>query len=382
MKKIVLIALFFIVGFRIFSGNGDTLKAAKLSKHYFKTVLNVDYYGTQKTDLQKENFYANKLKNYGISQIAIGLNTPLFTKDYCKKDSTQISNFHLLLAASYVSVIPQFEGIGAHRLVKTSVGVRGIYNNGKRSVFYGEAAPFSTRDRGYRYTLSRRFASTFLYDCVVNKFFSFRVGYTRSYVFGNRRHLPYLGFRVGKLDGVNFSLQFPRSITFNVPIGKYFKSSLYTKPQGGVYTMANTDTLYYLNPDKKINFGRYEFLSGLRLDVYPSTMFNCYVSAGMTTQNFIGFYSETYNKRNNNLYKAFYREFTENAAFVNFGLVFKFGKVKSIYNNYNLYDAQDINNKNSDNIDSGNGQIPMKQKKHTQVKPNEMQDLIEVNDFY
>ena len=382
MNKLVLIALIFFLGNRLFANDGDTLKLGKLPKHYFKTVFNVDYYGTQKTDLQKENFYARRLKNYQVNQIAIGLNTPLFTKDYYKKDSTQIANFHLLLAASYVSVIPKFEGITTHHLVKTSVGLRGIYNNGKRSVFYAELSPFTTRDRGYRYTISRRFASTFLYDCIVNKFFSFRVGYTRSYVFGNRRHLPYLGVRVGKLDGVNLSIQFPRSITFNVPIGKYFKSSLYTKPQGGLYTMANTDSVYYLHPDKKINFGRYEFLSGLRLDIYPNTNFNFYVSAGITSQNFIGFYSETFNKTNKNLYKAFYREFTANAAFVNFGLVFKFGKVKSIYNNYNLYDAQDLNNKNIDNINSGNSQIPVKQTNNKQVKPNEMQDLIDVNDFY
>ena len=130
----------------------------------------------------------------------------------------------------------------------------------------------------------------------------------RSFAFGNRYHLPYLGVRVGKLDGVNVSIQFPRSVSINVPIGKYFKASIYTKPQGGLYTMANTDSLYYLNNDKRINFGRYEFLSGFRLDVFPTNYFGFYLSGGFSNQNHIGFYSDSYNRRAGVKYQPFYKE--------------------------------------------------------------------------
>lgn len=382
-KQIILVISFVISITKLSAYKDDTLKAGKLPKHYFKTTFNFDFYSTGKRDLVQKNFVAEKLKSYQVSQFAFGFNAPLFTKDFYKKDSTQISNFHLLLAGSYVSMTPRFDGVkNQHHLSKTTVGVRAIYNTGKKSIFFAELAPFTTKDNGYRYTRQSRFASTFIYNYIPSPYFSFRVGYTRSFLFGNRKHLPYVGIRVGKLDGVNFSVQFPRSIAFNVPIGKYIKTSLYTKPQGGVYTMANTDTIYYLNNDRRINFGRYEFLHGLRMDVLPSSNFNFYVSGGLTTQNYIGFYSDTYNKGNKGEYKSFYSEKISSSIFMNFGLVFKFGKVKSIYNNYNLYDIQDLNNKDLDNINKGNSQIPAKQATIKNVKPDEVIDLIDASDLY
>ena len=36
--------------------------------------------------------------------------------------------------------------------------------------------------------------------------FSLRVGFTRSFLWGNRFHLPYIGLRIGKLDKINFSV--------------------------------------------------------------------------------------------------------------------------------------------------------------------------------
>lgn len=383
MKYILILLSFVLFSARLLAYKNDSLKVNKQPKHYFKTSFNIDYYSTGKRDLKEDNYVAKKLKTYQVRQFAFGFNAPLFTKDFYKKDSTQISNFHLLIAGSYVALTPTFEGIKAqHHLSKTAVGVRAIYNTGKKSIFFVEAAPFVTKDNGYRYTRASRFASTVVYNYTMNQYFSFRVGYTRSFLFGNRNHLPYIGIRVGKLDGVNFSVQFPRSITFNVPLGKYIKTSLYTKPQGGVYTMANTDTIYYLNNDKRINFGRYEFISGLRLEVLPTSNFNFYLSSGFTTQNFIGFYSDSYNRKRSNTYKAFYVEHIPSTMFLNFGLVFKFGKTKSMYNNYNLYDAQDLNNKDMDNINRGNSQIPAKERKIKNVKPNEVQDLIEVSDLY
>ena len=122
---------------------------------------------------------------------------------------------------------------------------------------YAEFAPFVTQDRGYAYTRRIHIASALIYNFTVNKYFSFRLGYARSFTFGNRLNLPYVGIRVGKMDGVNLSVQFPRSISFNVPIGKYVRTSLYTKPQGGMYSFANSDSIYYLNNDKSLNFGSY-----------------------------------------------------------------------------------------------------------------------------
>ncbi len=381
--------IYLVIGFvclntKLLAFKNDSLKTIKPAKHYFKTVIYTDFYGTGKRDLNQKNFVSGKLKSYQVNQFVLGFNAPLFTKDFYKKDSTVISNFHLLLTGSYSVVTPKFDGISKdHHLSKTSLGVRAIFNTGKKSIFFAEFSPFKTQDNGYGYTQRYRIASSLIYNYTVNKHFSFRLGYVRSFTFGNRLNLPYVGIRVGKLDGINFSVQFPRSISFNVPIGKYVKTSLYTKPQGGVYSFANTDSLYYLNTDKSLNFGRYEFLGGMRVDVLPSRFFNFYLSGGFTTQNYISFYSESYNKRNKSQLNSFYSERISGSVFLNFGLVFKFGKVKSIYNNYNMYNAQDLNATDiGNNVNTGNNQIPAKETKIRNLSPNEVQDLIDTQDFY
>lgn len=384
-KFLYLFSSFVLINTKLLAFNYDSLKVAKPAKHYFKTTFYLDYYGTGKKELNELTFESKKLKSYQVNQFVFGFNAPVFTKDFYKNDSTQISNFHLLVTGSYSSVTPLFGGFTAqHHLSKTSLGIRAIYNTGKKSVFFVEFSPFMTQDNGYSYTQTYRLATSAIYNCTVNKYFSFRLGYTRSYALGNRYHLPYIGFRVGKLDGVNFSLQFPRSISFNIPMGKYVKTSLYTKPQGGVYSFANTDSIYYLNKDKNLNYGRREFLTGLRIDVLPSPYFNFYINSGFITQNNISLYSETFNKNNKGLYNEFYAEKIKNSLFINAGLVFKFGKTKSIYNNYNLYDAHDLNTTidgGDNNVNTGNSGIPVKQSIIKNIKPNDVQDLIDVQDF-
>lgn len=381
--------LYFFIGFvllstRLLAYNDDSLKLLKPAKHYFKTTIYLDYYGTGPRTLSGKTFVSQRLKTYQLNQSVLGFNAPLFTKDFYKKDSSVISNFHLLLTGSYSVVTPKFSGISNdHHLSRTSLGVRMIYNTGKRSLFYAEFTPFVTQDNGYQYTRRLRMSSTLIYNFTANQYFSFRAGYSRSFLYGNRLNLPYVGIRVGKLDGVNLSIQFPRSVSFNIPIGKYVKTSLYTKGQGGVYSFANTDSVYYLNNDKSLNFGRYEFIGGTRIDVFPSRFFNFYLSTGLTTQNTIVLFSETYNKGNIGPLNSFYKEKLRGSLFINFGLVFKFGKVKSLYNNYNLYNAHDLNSMDlNHNLNQGNNQIPQKEKKIKNVEPNEVQDLIDVQDFY
>lgn len=386
-RFIILLVNFVLFSTKFLALNHDSLKVIKPikpAKHYFKTIIYTDFYGTGERELSGKTYVSKKLKTYQVNQSVLGFNTPLFTKDFYKKDSTVISNFHLLLTGSYAVVTPKFSGISNnHHLSRTSLGVRMIFNTGKRSLFYAEFSPFMTQDNGYAYTQRYRIASTVVYNFTANKYFSFRAGYSRSFIYGNRYNLPYIGIRVGKLDGVNLSIQFPRSVSFNVPIGKYVKTSVYTKPQGGMYSFANSDTIYYLNNDKSLNFGRYEFLGGIRVDVFPTSFFNFYVSGGLTTQNNIVMFSETYNKGNKGRFHSFYKEKLNGSVFLNFGLVFKFGKVKSSYNNYNMYNAQDLNSSDiNNNLNQGQSQIPAKEKKIKNISPNEVQDLIDTQDFY
>lgn len=384
-KLSIFVISFVLINTKLLAYKHDSLKINKPARHYFKTTIYSDIYKTGEQNLSGKNFVSNKLKTYAVGQFVLGLNIPVFTKDFYNADSTKISNFHFLLNGGYSSIRPQFKGLNTqHVLSKTSFGARVIFNSGRRSIFFAEFSPFMTQDNGYAETKRYRLATTLLYNCAVNNYFSFRVGYSLSYLYGNRYHLPYIGIRVGKLDGFNFSVQFPRSVTINLPINKYIKTSLYAKPQGGLYSMANTDTIYYLNKDNTINFGRYEFIGGLRVDILPSKFFNFYVSGGYSVNNSIGLFSESYNRRNKGTLNGFYKEKVNNTFFVNFGIAFKFGRVKSIYNNYNLYDAHDLNSIDGgdNNINTGSSLIPTKENKIKNINPKDVQDLIDTQDLY
>ncbi len=371
--------------------NSDTTKVAKtktvkIPKHYFSNTIFLDYYTIGKRDLDTVNLVSKKLHSYQLSQLALGFNIPVVTKDFYNKDSTKISNIHFLLTGSYNRINLNFEGIDRHYLSKAALGFRGIYNNGKKSIFFVELAPFVTKDVGYRYTRTYRLATTVLYDCSVNDYFSFRLGFTRSFMWGNRFQLPYIGIRVGKLDKINFSIQFPRSITFNVPVGRYVRASLFTKPQGGLYSFANVDSLRVGNPndDKKLYFGRYEFLSGARVDVLPSKHFSFYVSSGLTTSNYVALFP-TRSRDNLSRYNSYYKENIKSTLFVNVGLVVRFGKTKAFYNNRQMYNMMDLNNSNDpgdNNVNPGNGNIPVPPKKMHKTSAEEVTDLIDAQDIY
>ncbi|MBS1637588.1 MAG: hypothetical protein JST26_16865 [Bacteroidetes bacterium] len=365
---------------------GDTskIKNARPPRHYFNSMIFTDAYATGLRTLDnaaKPMF--NKLHNYQVKQLMLGFNVPVATKDFYNKDSSRVSNLHLMLTGSYLSMTPNFGGISDHRLTKTSVGFRGIFNDGKKSMFFVEFSPFVTRDAGYRYTHTYRLASSIIYNFTVNQYFSFRLGYTRSFIWGNAYHLPYIGFRVGQLDRINFSVQFPRSISLNIPIGHYIRTSLYTKPQGGLYSFANVDSLSPDFKNKTIYFGRYEFLSGLRVDVLPSKYFNFYLSSGLTTQNFVGMFPNGRKfKPGSNLSTV---ERISGSLFINFGIVVRFGKTRSIYNNQQMYNALDLNNSldpGNNNVNPGNGNIPRPQKKIRHLDPKDVQDLMETEDLY
>ncbi len=370
---------------RILAFTNDTIKIIKQPKHYFSNTFYFDYYTPGKRKLDTINSISKRLKSYKISQASIGFNIPIITKDFYNKDSTRKSNIHFLLSGNYTNLRLDFEGITVHNLTRAGIGFRGIYNNGKRSIFYGELSPFITQDRGYAYTRSIRLAFTLLYNCSVNDNFAFRVGYTRSFMWGNRFNLPYIGLRFGKIDRVNFSIQFPRNIALTVPLGRSVRLSGYIKPQGGLYSFANSDSLQIGNflEDNKLYFGRYELLGGLRLDVLANKKFNFYVSSGLTTQNYISFFpTNEYGASKFSSYKEYYLKRIKGGAFINFGLVFRFGKTKSYYNYSQLYNAQDMNN----NIDEsgtrlGNGNIPIPAKKLPKNKIEDVLDLIDTRDI-
>jgi len=120
------------------------------------------------------------------------------------------------------------------------------------------------------------------------------------------------------------------------------------------------------------------------MDVLPSGYFNAYFGRWLTKQNYNSFTASSKAKSNLSTYTNYYGQFIKGSIFLNIGVVVRFGRVKSIYNNFQMYDAIDLNNSGmGDNgIHSGNGNIPVPEKKIKINNTDEVLDLIEAQDLY
>lgn len=390
---LLIFSLSLLLGFSAFSQTVKPAKKKSEPKHFFNTTGVIDYYSKPEVDLNisDSSKVGKHLKSYGISQACLNFYAPVATANWYNHDSSVNSNFHLLVAATAYYLQPKFKGISQHTLAKYGIGLRAIYNTGKKSIFFIESTPFVTQDitRNAQSNSTYRLAGTILWSYSPAPFFNLRLGGTKSFLWGNRYYLPYIGLRFGKLDRVNFSIQFPRNISLNIPFSNSVRLSLFSKPQGGLFNFSNSDSIYKKHNDKAIQFGRYELLTGARLDVVPVKWFNFYIASGFSTRNYVAFYSATYNKDNkNNALGEFYFNNPKNSIFLNFGLTFKLGKTRSFINNKNMYEAMDLNNTidpGDGNVHPGNGNIPVHEKKPkkavSSLKPGEVQDLVDIYDF-
>ncbi|MCC6371219.1 MAG: hypothetical protein IT236_09465 [Bacteroidia bacterium] len=361
----------------------------KLPKHYFNTIIEMDGYNKPSVSLDttgrrelNQKIDAH-LKNYAVKQFNLSFCIPLITKE--KKgsgaDSAIIENSHLLLTGNFFSLKPVFEGLSQHTLTKRGIGLRYIYNTGKKGVWFFDAAPFVTRDITYRSRPYMRLSGTVVYSHNVSDNFNWRIGATKSFMWGNRLYLPFIGLRFGRLDKINFSFQFPRRVSLNIPFNPKIRMSLYSQPQGGMFNFSNHDTLYPKFAEATFHFTRYEINTGLRFDFKLSSHFNFFVSGGISSKNNITFYSDRANNRTNVFYRTyFYSASPVPTYYVQYGLVIKLGKTRSYYNNRNIYDAIDLNS--GTDINDNNSQIPVPSKKLPKsTNLQSIEDLIDFTEF-
>ena len=392
--KSILLLVLLIAAVNVFS-QSDTTKKIKAPKHYFTPTIFSDYYVTPERNLNQrykngseDAIIRKHLKNYQYSQLEGGFYFPLLTKDYERANNTT-ANFHLLVTGSYLMAMPRFGGISDHNLLKACAGLRGIYNSGKKGIWFVDATPFMSTDLSASSKTAYRWGSVILYDYMANPKLSFRFGFIRTFVFGNRSHLPYLGMRIGRLDRSYLSIQFPRNITYSFPMGRRTRGSIYAKPMGGVFNMANNDTVYYKNPNEKtILYGRFEMNYGFRVDANFNKHFSLFAAAGFTGFKYLTFYSDAENVNNKFGLTPFYKELFFPGVFANVGFTLRIGRAKSIYNNYNMYEVFNLNSTigigDNNNNSGGNGNIPNDIKKKTEgnLKMKDVQDLIEAQDLY
>ena len=373
----------------------DTTKKIKTPKHYFTPTFFSNFYTTPERVLNQkykkgseDAIIRNHLKSYQYSQLEGGFYFPLLTKDYYHSDNTT-SNFHLLITGSYLMAMPRFAGISDHNLLKACAGLRVIYNTGKKGIWFIDATPFMSTDLSASSKTAYRWGSVILYDYMANPALSFRFGFIRTFVFGNRSHLPYFGIRIGRLDKSYLSIQFPRNITYSFPMGRQVRGSIYAKPMGGVFNMANNDTVYYKNPNEKnILYGRFEMNYGFRVDANFNKHFSLFASVGFTGFKYLTFYSDIENANNNFRWNPFYKELFFPGVFANMGFTLRIGRAKTVYNNYNMYEVFNLNSTigigDNNNNSGGNGNIPneIKKKSDSNIKMKDVQDLIDAQDLY
>jgi hypothetical protein len=396
MRHSVLIQSFLCIV--LFSAGGlNSLSAqGRPPRHYLMTTFYLNTYGTGERDLKIEDDdrLDSLLGTYKYKQFNAGFYAPLFTRDYFNADSTRISNLHLLLTGNYVEARPLFTGLSTHKLYKLSLGFRVMYNNGKRNIWFFDINPFIANDNKNPDKPHWRQSSVILFNHTLkNDMWSVRVGITKTFLFGDRRYLPVFGFRYGRLDKTYVSFTFPRNISVTFPMGKSFTGSFFIKPQGGLYNFANTDTLsdgskiLYNGNDSVIQFGRFEFLNGFRLDYMPNKNFGFFLAMGVTKYNKIAFFSFQNNPGTLSTLQPFLTEkFKDNAGFLNFGITVRFGKTKKIAGNYNMYELLYLNNSfdPGDNNDGPvNNDIPrQKKEKNLKLQYKDIQEFIEEKDLY
>lgn len=359
----------------------DSLKI-RLPKHYFNTVVVLDsYHKPNRSFRDTADALSRRLKSYGVRQLSLSFHAPLFTRDKTMADGS-IRNSHILLTGNFVSLRPVFDGLSNHNLVKLGVGIRYIYNTGRKGVWFVDVSPFVTRDMTYPSSKSYyRLASTIVYSHNVSGNFNWRLGATKSFMLGNRLYLPFVGIRIGRLDKINFSVQFPRSLNLNIPLGGKVIFSVYMRPVGGMFNFSNSDSLYYKRSTTTFHFSRHDLNTGARFDIRLSRNFNFYVASGISSGNRIAFYSDNANRRRVFYNTYFYSKRIAPSLYFNFGLVLRFGKTRSYYNNKNIYDAVNLNTTLGQNSD-GNVQIPLTPKKKTSdLNLKLIEDLVDYNDF-
>ena len=209
---------------------------------------------------------------------------PVVWSTWFRKDEVTISNFHLLLTGNFLAAQPYFsEFEKQHKIYKFGFGIRGVYNTGKKNIWFLSISPFAANDE---YTINKpsgKLALVFVFNRTVSKNFSYRIGFLRTFVFGKRLGLPILGFRFGPLDRSYFSIQLPKNISYNFPIGKKINASVFVKPIGGAYSFK--DNIRVLKNDSaEINFGRYEFLMGFSVNYRITGDFSIFAASGFSSR--------------------------------------------------------------------------------------------------
>lgn len=367
------------------------LKTQREVRNYIRPCISASFYSTGLREIKGNvPVLNNRLGQYSYYQSSLAFYTPLWTHTrFAGKDSTDVNTFHLLFTLNALTDRPAFTGLNKqHELYKLSIGLRGIWAFKSNCIIFADVSPIVTGDKYNEQATKRlRMGSTFVMNFMLSPRFSFRIGATKTFLFGNRYYLPMIGFRAGKLDGkCYFQLQIPRHASLTIQPSPKFTINIYSRAYGGLYNISNGDSLYF-GTDSVIQYGYRGVANGVRFEYRPGPNFSCFISGGFDTRNRMWLFSYQFNQSNLGPLTPFYKATPDPTIFLNAGITVRFGKAKRSQGNYLMYDVFDLNNQmdpGDNNNNPGNGDIRKAAEKQEMknVQYKDVEDLVDETDLY
>jgi hypothetical protein len=379
----------FILSFVLFlfiKSDAAGIDTIKTPKHFIKTGFQLNRYHRLESNIRP---FSNNHPTYKYSFLQTNLSfyTPIYTSDKEDQNTLEHSNFHLLLTGNFQISKAVFTNFNKKPLfIKSAIGLRSIYNIRNKSLWFLDATPFlafGNRTKGNRNT---RIAATLIYSQIINNQLSFKIGIYKTYLFGNNRLLPIIGFRIGELNKTNFQFQFPRNASLNIPINSKGTFTLFIKSIGGVYnfrTISYKDSLITLPPT--VLFGRFEALSGLSYSHSFSENFAFFAASGFSSRSWIGF--SKLNKEHEIKNTPIRRYNLTPTLFINWGINIYFGNTKKIHQYQAIQEINQLNNSfdpGDNNLNNPAGNIPLKSnpQKLKFSSLDDLKDYITADDLY
>jgi hypothetical protein len=329
--------------------------SSKTSKEFsLRPNLMVNFFTTRQS---KDRNIRNNEYSYNFREITLMGYYPVFEKNFPKKcnaercDSDFNKNFSLLATGSLSSSKIDFSLYDNIKpVIRLSLGARAIYFDGNKSIFMANFAPFFSESAQSFGNMVPRFFASALYSRAVSEYFSYRLGFTFTYLLNGGTFLPLVGFRIGSYNSVYFNFQIPRDISLNFKISNKVWGGLFTRLSGGIYRFGMDDNKINFLQNNQVNniaLYRQELLTGIMINVAANSNLYFSFNAGFATQRKI---SGAFSNELIPTKKHFFADVTlKNSLFINVSVSYFFGK--PIYNaGYNyLIEQKAINN----SIDAG-----------------------------
>lgn len=345
LKCIVLVLFLFLnLGVTLHAQDSSaSINKAKPQRNYIRTCI----YTNIQTISDGRGRDAKRKKvndSFGYTQFNIGFFTPLYTKTWESKDGIKLPSFQLLGTGNFQYIRANFSASEKpENFSRLTLGLRGIYSNGRKSIFMLNFSPFLSNNQLISGRQTFRFTAMFLYSRSVSPVFSYQLGINRTFLYGRAFWMPVVGIRLGRLDRFHAQLAFPRNFSLNLPVGQQWLFRAYTKASGGVFNLQNFDSLYTGQSGNNILFGMSEILTGLEVNFSPGRTVSLFLSAGISSARRIGFYENSREIGGNPFELKGEFIALKPTGFFQAGIAIRLGRARDIYNHTSMYDAAELN---------------------------------------